>query len=117
MVGLERLRDLGTALFGATDPAQFLYRGRPYRVEREDGGYRLVVELPFTSKEEVKLSRKADELVLQVGAWRRNIVLPRLLLNAQTRGAKMDGQVLTVRFGEPPRGVAAAGPATREAGA
>jgi arsenite/tail-anchored protein-transporting ATPase len=114
MVGLERLRELGAALFDSTDPSEFLYRGRPYRVERDGDGYLLVVELPFTSKEEVRLSRKADELVLQVGGWRRNIVLPRLLLNAQTRGAKMDGQVLTVRFGEPARSVAPAGRASRE---
>jgi arsenite/tail-anchored protein-transporting ATPase len=103
MVGLDRLRELGAALFGEADPAEFLYRGRPYRVERGEDGYRLVVELPFTSRDEISLSRKADELVLQVGAWRRNIVLPRLLLNAPTRGAKMDEHVLTVRFGEPVR--------------
>ena len=115
MVGLERLRLLGAALFEDTDPAEFLYRGRPYRVERGEEGYRLIVELPFTSREEVSLSRKADELVLQVGAWRRNIVLPRLLLNASTQGAKMDGQVLTVRFSEPPRSSGRAGAQSREA--
>jgi arsenite-transporting ATPase len=106
LVGVNRLRELGAALFGDTDPAAFLYRGRPYTVEREEGGYRLRLELPFTSKEEVSLSRKADELVLQVGAWRRNLVLPRLLLDAPTRGAKMEEQVLTVRFGEPARATA-----------
>ncbi|CAN5625870.1 ArsA family ATPase [soil metagenome] len=113
MVGVTRLRELGAALFEGTDPSEFLYRGRPYRVERGDEGYQLIVELPFTSKEEIRLSRKSDELVLQVGAWRRNIVLPRLLLNAPTKGAKMDGQVLTVRFAEPARGAATAGQANR----
>ena len=54
MVGLERLRELGRALCSATtDPTQFLYRGRPYSVVREDGGYMLSVELPFTSKDEI----------------------------------------------------------------
>jgi arsenite-transporting ATPase len=104
MVGVERLRELGTALFAQADPAEFLYRGRPYRVERAADGFHLIVELPFISREEVALSRKGDELVLQVGAWRRNIVLPRLLLNAPTLGAKMEQQVLTIRFGEPSRG-------------
>ncbi|HVM31295.1 MAG TPA: ArsA family ATPase [Candidatus Limnocylindrales bacterium] len=115
LVGLERLRELGKALFEATDPAEFLYRGRPYRVERAESGYRLLVELPFTSREEVSLSRKGDELVLQVGAWRRNIVLPRLLLNAPTRGAKMEQQVLTVNFGEPSRTAGTATAGSREA--
>jgi arsenite-transporting ATPase len=103
MVGLERLSELGAALFGETDPQEFLYRGRPYSIVREDAGYTLALELPFTSKEEIALSRSGDELVLQVGAWRRNLVLPRLLLDAQTQGARMEDRVLKVRFAEPVR--------------
>ncbi len=103
MVGIERLAELGHALFGDSDPQEFLYRGRPYSVQREDGGYTLSVELPFTSREEISLSRSGDELVLQVGSWRRNLVLPRLLLDAQTRGARMEDRVLKVRFAEPVR--------------
>jgi arsenite-transporting ATPase len=106
MVGLARLRELGDALFGDSDPSEFLYRGRPYSVARNGDGYVLSLELPFTSKEEISLSRKADELVLQVGAWRRNLVLPRLLLDAPTQGAKMEDRVLKVRFGQPTRTVA-----------
>ena len=103
MVGLERLAELGRALFGDTDPQHFLYRGRPYSIQREESGYTLALELPFTTKDEVKLSRSGDELVLQVGSWRRNLVLPRLLLDAQTQGAKMEDRVLKVRFTEPVR--------------
>ena len=82
---------------------QFLYRGRPYSISRDDGGYTLSLELPFATREEISLSRSGDELVLQVGAWRRNLVLPRLLLDAPTQGAKMEDKVLKVRFGEPTR--------------
>jgi arsenite-transporting ATPase len=103
MVGIDKLAELGRALFADSDPSAFLYRGRPYSVQREDGGYTLSVELPFASKEEISLSRSADELLLQVGAWRRNLVLPRLLLDAPTKGARMDDRVLKVRFAEPPR--------------
>jgi arsenite-transporting ATPase len=103
MVGVERLGELGRALFGDTEPHQFLYRGRPYSIVHEDGGYTLALELPFTSKDEIALSRSGDELVLQVGAWRRNLVLPRLLLEAPTQGARMDDRVLKVRFAAPVR--------------
>jgi arsenite/tail-anchored protein-transporting ATPase len=61
------------------------------------------LELPFATRDEISLSRSGDELVLQVGAWRRNLVLPRLLLDAPTQGAKMEDNVLKVRFGEPKR--------------
>jgi len=106
MVGLERLAELGRALFTDTDPSEFLYRGRPYAVQREDGGYTLSVELPFTSREEIALSRSGDEVILQVGSWRRNLVLPRLLLDAPTLGARMEDRVLKVRFAEPVRNTA-----------
>jgi arsenite-transporting ATPase len=103
MVGVERLAELGGALFAGSDPSEFLYRGRPYSVERVDGGYVLSVELPFTSREEISLSRSGDELLLQVGSWRRNLVLPRLFLDAQTQGARMEDRVLKIRFAEPVR--------------
>ena len=106
MVGVERLAELGAALFADADPSQFLYRGRPYSVARDGSSYVLSVELPFTSKEEISLSRKADELVLQVGGWRRNLVLPRLLLDAPTQGARMEDRILKVRFGAPMRAIA-----------
>jgi arsenite-transporting ATPase len=106
VVGVERLRELGRALFGESDPSEFLYRGRPYSVKREDGAYVLSVELPFASREDISLSRSGDELMLQVGSWRRNLVLPRVLLDATTDGARMDDQTLRVRFRTPSHGKA-----------
>jgi arsenite-transporting ATPase len=101
MVGIDRLREVGHALFGDGDPAEILYRGRPYEVLHEDDGYVLKLELPFASKDEVRLSRTGDEVVVHVGTWRRSLVLPRMLLDASTRGAKMDGQTLRIRFEAP----------------
>jgi arsenite/tail-anchored protein-transporting ATPase len=63
----------------------------------------LSVELPFASKEEIALSRHADEIVIDVGTWRRNLVLPRALIDAPTEGAKFDDHVLKIRFSAPPR--------------
>jgi len=103
VVGIEMLRKLGSALFADDDPAQFFYRGRPYRVRRENGGYVLTLDLPFTSKEQVKLLRNGDELVLQVGSWRRNLVLPRALVEAPAKGAKFEGNTLRVDFAAPAR--------------
>ena len=98
MVGVELLRELGRALFGDDDPTEILYRGRPYRVQREDGRYVLSLELPFTSREEISLSRRSDELMLQVGAWRRTLVLPHALVGAQAEGARMIDNTLKVYF-------------------
>ncbi len=101
MVGVEALREIGTALFGEGDPTAVHYRGQPYKVSRADGKYVLEVELPFTERGELQLSRHSDELVLQVGTWRRTLLLPRALVDAPTKGAKMDGGTLRIQFEVP----------------
>jgi arsenite/tail-anchored protein-transporting ATPase len=101
MVGVDQLREIGVALFGDGDPTAVHYRGQPYQVSQEDGMYVLQVELPFTERRELHLSRRSDELVLQVGAWRRTLLLPRALIDAPTRGAKMNDGTLRIKF-EPP---------------
>ncbi len=104
MIGLELLRELAATLYGGDDPTQFYYRGRPYEVVRaDDGGYLLSVDLPFTEKEQIDLSRHADELVIDLGTWRRTLVLPRILIDAPTERAKFEDGTLKIRFGTPAR--------------
>jgi arsenite/tail-anchored protein-transporting ATPase len=98
VVGLERLRALASELYEERDPTDFFYRGRPYVVEREDGAFLLSVTLPGATREQIALSRHADELVIDVGTWRRNLVLPRVLMDAETDGARFEDQVLKIRF-------------------
>jgi arsenite/tail-anchored protein-transporting ATPase len=99
MIGLDRLAEIGEALFGEDDPTGFFYRGRPYQVTAKDGGHVLEVALPFTSRDAVQLTRDGDELLLQVDGLRRTIVLPRALVDAPTTGAKMDDGILRISFG------------------
>jgi arsenite-transporting ATPase len=98
MIGVERLAEIGHALFGDDDPTSFFYRGRPYRVVAEGKDHVLEVALPFTSRDAVQLTRDGDELLLQVDGLRRTIVLPRALVDAPTMGAKMEDGVLRIRF-------------------
>ena len=103
VIGIDMLRQLGAALFGEEDPTRFYYQGRPYHVRRENGAFVLSLDLPFTTREDVSLTRHADELVLQVGSWRRNLILPRVLVEAPTTGARFEGQTLNISFAVPPR--------------
>jgi len=98
VVGIPMLQEMGAAVFGEDDPTAFFYRGRPYRVQRDDGEFVLSLDLPFATKDEVHLHRNGDELVIEVGWWRRNLILPRALVNLPTAGAKLDDHVLKVRF-------------------
>ena len=103
VVGEAALVRLARELYGEEDPASFFYRGRPYSVVRDGSTYLLSLELPFTAKEEINLSRHADEVVVDVGKWRRTLVLPRVLIDAPTESARFDNHVLQIRFSAPPR--------------
>jgi arsenite/tail-anchored protein-transporting ATPase len=109
VVGNRMLRLLGAKVFGEADPTDFFYRGRPYTVRREGDRYLLELELPFTSKEEVHLSRFADELVVGVGSWRRNLILPRVLVDAETVGGGFHDHVLRIEFTAPKAAAGAKG--------
>jgi arsenite/tail-anchored protein-transporting ATPase len=98
VIGQTALRALGRAIFEGADPAMFFHRGRPYRVDRDDAGYTLSLELPFASKSDVDLIRTDDELVVQVGPWRRNLVLPRVLASLAADDAELKDGVLRIRF-------------------
>jgi arsenite-transporting ATPase len=98
VVGADALREVGAALFGKDDPAAFYYKGRPYRVERENGGFALSLELPFASPGDLDIRRSREELVVQVGSWRRNLILPRILIDIPTRDAQLRDGVLRVYF-------------------
>jgi arsenite-transporting ATPase len=102
MVGVDLLRLLAARLYDGADPTQFYYRGRPYEVTREDGRFLLSVDLPFTEKQDINLSRHADELVIDLGSWRRTLVLPRILVDMPTQGATFEDGTLRIRFASIP---------------
>jgi arsenite-transporting ATPase len=98
VLGDEMLRRLGGAIFSTDDPTDIFFRGRPYSVRRTDGGWVLELELPFTSREEVHLARVGDELVVRVGSWRRNLILPRALDDTRSAGASFHDHTLSISF-------------------
>ena len=98
LLGAERLRAFADVLYGATDPADVLHRGRPLRVEPRGSDHVLVLELPFADRDEIDVARKDGELLVRVGAHRRAIVLPDSLRRRVVKGATMVGEQLEVTF-------------------
>ena len=102
VLGLKMLERFARALFDTSDPTRVMCsKGEAQRIRQEDGTYLLTLNLPFASKEQIALSQVGDELTVQVGAYRRNLILPRALAVAESEGAKLEGNRLTIRFGPP----------------
>lgn len=97
--GLELLREMGEALFGLTDPTEALYSGETQTLTHHDTeGYVLSIPLPLADKTEIDLYRAESEITLGVGAYRRNIVLPRILWSLEIASAKLQHGKLRLHF-------------------
>jgi arsenite-transporting ATPase len=101
VVGLEMLERFGDELYNESDPTELKYEGQAHEIRQEDGTYTLTVALPFTGKDEISLSQIGDELLIQVGGYKRNLILPRALLGLESQGARLDGDRLVIRFAPP----------------
>ena len=106
VVGREMLHRMAEVLFGAQDPTQVYFRGKPHDIERVKDGYILTLPLPLATKETIDVTRVGEELVVRIGNFKRNIILPRALVSLEIQEARFEGTDLKVRFLSPdaPRG-------------
>lgn len=100
IVGRRRLLDAARILYADHDPADRLYTGILQKVERKGKRYVLSIATPFTERGKVDISQKGDELMVRVGAYKRNLSLPRALAGLQADEARLDGERLLITFGK-----------------
>ena len=107
VVGLDDLRNLGECIFGKggaqgfEDPTRVFHESPTQEITREAGQHILSLILPFTSTENVSVIESRDELIVQVGRYRRNIILPLALTGRGVEEARMDGNTLRIIFRRP----------------
>jgi arsenite-transporting ATPase len=98
IVGKEDLARLAEALYADNDPTQIFYADSPYKFLKENQHYQVQIKLPFVSKADIDLSKSADELIIRIGNFKKNMILPRRIASARPSGAKVEGNTLTVFF-------------------
>jgi arsenite-transporting ATPase len=99
VVGLEMLRKMALAIFGDQDPARVFYKGKTQQIVKQDQYYQLSLPLPLVDRSRIQLTKTAhDELVIHIGNWKRNLLLPRVLAGLEVAGARYEGDQLIVTF-------------------
>ena len=98
VLGKAALERLAEELFGRDDPTKAYSLESPMRIHSGDGENTLAVKLPFVMDQKLELYTRKDVLVLQLGAFKKSIVLPYALAGKELLGADMDGTWLTIRF-------------------
>ena len=110
MVGVDLLGELGREVYGDQDPTAILHREEPLRVKKRGASYVLSLRLPFVDRSDLEVFRKADELYIRVGSYKRNLALPQTLQRLEVKEANFVDDRLEVRFakeGQPNAPVAA----------
>jgi len=98
IVGTALLEKMAESVYRGADPARLFFAQKPIRIEKEDGRFVLSLHLPFVEKSELDLTQKGEELFIKVGAIKRNILLPRILLNHTIQQAKFVNERLKIIF-------------------
>ena len=98
MFGLEALGALAEDVFESAEPLDVLFRGATHDIVKNGDGYDVVFQLPLAEKRSVDLSKKGAELLVKVGTYRRNILLPDALARLSAAGASFEDGALKVRL-------------------
>lgn len=99
VVGMEMLSRMADEVFKGESPEEIKYSGRSQAIEKAGEDYVLTIDMPFVEKQDLSLNQKGDELIIKVGTIKRNITLPRTLLNYSITKAKFEEDILRIWFG------------------
>lgn len=98
IVGRKMLKEMGRHLFGEKDPAELMFRGSTIEIKKKGKDYVMTIPLPMVEKGDVDLLQKNDELIIKVGSFKRDIILPRTLSGMRTKGARFEQDQLQLTF-------------------
>ncbi|MTI71007.1 MAG: ArsA family ATPase [Firmicutes bacterium] len=99
VVGVNMLSRMGNEIFKNENAIDIKYSKRIQKIEKKDNEYIYSVYMPFMDKKDLSLNQKGDEVIIKAGNYKRNIILPRKLINLKIKGAKFKEEILKIRFG------------------
>ena len=99
--GIDDLRRLGETLFGTADPTQIFFNGPTQELTKIGEEYMLRLPLPHVELDKVNMTKRGDQLFIEIGNFRRELILPLTLADREATRAVFKHGVLEVRFGPP----------------
>src|SRR2546430_8940981 len=101
ILGIPRLGKLAEVIFGEQDPTQVFYRGQIQEVTRQGDVYVLRLPLPHVEMDKVLMTKKGDEMIIEIGNFKRDITLPSVLANQEATVARFVNKALEIHFTAP----------------
>jgi arsenite-transporting ATPase len=101
ILGIDELGKLADVVFGDQDPTQVYYRGPIQEVSRVGDTYILRLPLPHVEIDKVLMTKKGDEMIVEIGNFKRDITLPSVLANQEATVARFVNKSLEIHFKVP----------------
>lgn len=101
-IGVEALDLLARQVFADRDPTEVLHTGATRTIERDGHGYILRIPMPNVEPDRLALTKRAEELYVEIGNVRREIILPSALAALEPGVARMRAGMLEIPFIRPP---------------
>jgi arsenite/tail-anchored protein-transporting ATPase len=101
IIGIPQLEQLAHTIFGDTDPTQVFYRGPIQEIVRQGNTYILRLPLPHVEMDKVLMTKKGDEMIVEIGNFKRDITLPSVLANQEAKLARFVNKALEIHFTAP----------------
>jgi len=98
VVGIPMLEVIADALYREDDPTRLFFQGQVQDLQKEDAHYILTLSLPLVEKGDISLMQSGNELIIRVGNFKRNIILPHTLVGLAATKARFDGGKLRIQF-------------------
>ena len=95
---MAELSKLSREIYGSLSPEQILYAESPYAFRKVEDNYFLDIKIPFLTKKEVELSKRNEELIVRIGAFKRHVLLPRNIAARQPSGAKVERDKVIIKL-------------------
>lgn len=99
-VGLELLEMIGDELFGDKDPTKIMFTEQLQKIKKDGNDYILSIYMPLVEYEKFSLKKNNDDFIIEVGNFRKNVVLPRTLAHLEPGDASFNNGYLDIRFVE-----------------
>ncbi len=100
VIGLKLLEDIALDMYGANgDPAEIYSQEKPFSIDTDmDGNVLLTINLPFGKKEETKIRKSGEELIIEIGDYKRILLLPKIAQNMKIESAHFEDKKLKIKF-------------------
>lgn len=101
ILGVDALGELADVIFGTQDPTQVFYRGPVQEITRQGDEYVLRLPLPHVEMDKVLMTKKGDEMIIEIGNFKRDITLPSVLAHQEAKVARFVNKALEIHFDAP----------------